>query len=200
MTYTNPFNPTIMPGSTQAKLIDDFSRQMYAALIERFNDKFMVDATADPWVLKTSITGQKISKFLALPFNHFTTLGGGSTAITLDHVTTSGDANALVCGFSLPPGVTIREAAVYISPTATVNLELYQVSASPPFTKISIAAWQDSVGGQHVSSNNVALNHLVPEFATYYVSVDMASSSSGVAVTVYGGFIKYDTPSHLNTI
>lgn len=200
MAYQFQFNAAQISGNTQAKLIDDTFRNMHSALIERLNDKLIVDATADPWVLLDSVSGRKTSKFLSLPFNHFVTLGGGSTSIFEDRVVTSGDANALLCGFQLPPGVTIKEAAVYVNPSGIVNFELYKVTSSIPFTKVSIAAWQATVAGQQVSSNNVALNEVVPNFVTYYVSVDLASTSSGVAVAVYGGYIKYDTPSHLNTI
>lgn len=199
MTYTIPFNASQISGNTQAKLIDDTFRNMHTALIERLNDKFVVDATADPWVLKNTITGLKTSKFLSLPFNQFLTLGGGSTSIFLDRVVTSGDANALLCSFQLPPGVTIREAAVFLSPSGVTNLELYKLAGAIPFSKISLAAWQATTGGIQVSSSG-ALNELVGEFETYFISVDLASSSSGLAVAVYGGYIKYDTPSHLNTI
>lgn len=200
MSYAFAFNASQISGNTQAKLIDDTFRNMHSALIERLNDKLVVDATADPWVLLNSVSGAKDEKFLALPFNHFTTLGGGSTSIFLDRVVTTGDANALVCGFSLPPGVTIKEAAVYISPTGTVNMELYKIPSSPPFTKVSVAAWSDAVAGQHVSVNGSTLADVVANFVTYYISVDLASSSSGLAVAVYGGYVKYSTPSHLNTL
>jgi hypothetical protein len=45
--YVYPFNAALIPGTTQAKLIDTFRK---LCLIERFNDKIVADATADPWV------------------------------------------------------------------------------------------------------------------------------------------------------
>lgn len=200
MSYTNPFNATIMPGSTQAKLIDDFSRQMYAALIERLNDKFVVDATADPWVLLATVSGAKANKLLAIPFNHFTTLGGGSTVIALTGVTSNGAANALLAGFSLPVGVTITLATIYLTCTSQVNLELYKITGSAPFTKVSIAAWSQAASGQIASNNGTPLIEVTDGTAAYFLSVDLVSSSSSEFVTVYGARITYTTPSHLNTI
>lgn|SRR5574338_388479 len=199
MAYTNPFNATLISGGTQAKQIDDTFRAMHGALIERLNDKLIVDATADPWVLLDAVSGKKNSKFLTIPFNHFLTKGGGSTIIELDHVQTSADAGAIIAGFSLPVGVKVTKAEVYVNATSSVNVEFYKVTGAAPFVKTSVAAWQVTTPGQQVSGS-VTLDETTDGLATYYISLDMVPTDSINQMLIYGGRITYNAPTHLNTI
>lgn len=199
MAYSNPFNATLIPGNTQAKLIDDTFRSMHAALIERLNDKIVVSATADPWVLKPEVSGAKNNKVLRVPFINFITLGGGAVTINLDNISANGASNALVAGVSLPVGVTVTLVAVNILCSSIANLEFYKVTGAAPFTKVSIAAWTQNPVGQVVSVSSI-LTEVTDDFATYYISADLASSDPGQIISIYGARIIYNTPSHLNTI
>ena len=200
MAYTFPFNAAQIPGSTQAKLIDDTFRSMHSALIERLNDKIVVSAIADPWVLKPEVSGAKNNKVLRIPFINFVPLGGGTNIININNVSCDGPANALVAGFSLPVGVTITGVIVNILNTGSANLELYKVSGASPFAKSSIAAWSQAPAGLIASSNNTTLTEVTDDFATYCISADLASSAGGQLMSIYGARVIYNTPSHLNTI
>src|SRR5687768_15630398 len=110
MAYVYPFNATLISGSTQAKDIDLAFRNMHSALIERFNDKLVVDATADPWVLKNSITGFRVNKHIQIPFTSFLTFGGGALELLETGALVQGNNNALVAPVILPVGVTVTSA------------------------------------------------------------------------------------------
>lgn len=200
MGYADEFNATQISGSTQAKLIDDDLRKIRRSLIQRFNDQLFEDFTADPLVPLPKISGKKDSKKLVIPFINFITLGGGNTVIGLNYIQSQGAANPLLAGIVLPNGVTIKEAAVYIEASGTCNIELYKITGASPFTKVPIAAWQLTTSGQQVSVNGAALNEVTDGAASYYISVDMVAGDVLSYVRVYGGYVKYNTPSHLNTL
>ena len=198
MTYVDPFNATLISGNTQAKLIDDTFRSMHRALIERLNDKLVVDATADPWVLKDSLVGRKVGKTAMVPFIDFHSLGGGNTTISLDRITCLATANALVAPVIVPNGVTITRCEIAIETTVPLAWSFYKVTIIPPFTRIIIAADTHSVLGQG-NIGSAILSELTDQVSGYCISLDTLGSSVGV-FSVYGARVTYDTPSHLNTI
>lgn len=69
MPYATPWDVNRPAGGTQAKLIDDEIRQLRHDLEERLEDTLFVDMTADPLVLKDSITGKQdaITRIIGFP-------------------------------------------------------------------------------------------------------------------------------------
>lgn len=200
MAYQYPFNATLISGSTQAKDIDLAFRNMHSALIERLNDKLVVDATADPWVLKTSLTGQKTSKKLLIPFTAFLTFGGGELDLVETGAIARADNNALVAPVILPQGVTITQVNIFTAIAGGgVRWLLYKIGAVSPFAKTDVAADSTATQGAQVLTS-AALSEVTTGNEMYFLLVDSTTSNIGHFHILYGASVVYDAPAHTNTL
>lgn len=200
MAYQYPFNATLISGSTQAKDIDLAFRNMHSALIERLEDKFVISATADPWVLKSTLSGSRVNKQILVPFTAFLTFGGGQLTLEEQGALVRADNNALVAPVILPQGVTVTSVNFFVGIAGGgVTWKFYKIASDPPFTKTEIAAGSTSTQGAQVLSS-AALSEVPSGNETYYLFIDSTTTQQTHFFVLYGARVTYTTPSHLNTL
>ena len=214
MAYTRPWTKTTPPGSQAANTADDEIRNLREDLEERialFATGWSTGAPTDPIVPTALVKGNVVGKTIIIhhsgfePTSNFTVeFGGGfgnlfSTADSrfLEH--NAGDAAVRVvrCPLILPVGVTITELAAVLNRNGATNFSctlLYDSFDAAPATTGTISAGTTANG---IQLKTVAGPHVVAADRTYYLTVDFPASQ---AARFYAARIKYDTPSHLNTL
>lgn len=211
--YVKDFDASQIPGSTQAKLIDDTFRNMHSALIERLDDTLFDDTTTDPLVLKPEISGRRIigekynSKRLPLPHSGIINAGGGSVTITTQYISASGDNGPLILPVTLPPGVTVLEVALYAQVVnisggpGTATFQFYYIDSSTlAFSVAPLITWTTTSTANAVVPGYPTGTITIADFYNYAIAIEVTPSDAFHHIKIYGGYLIYDTESHLYTL
>jgi hypothetical protein len=208
MPFTDAWNVTRPAGTTAAKQIDDEIRLLRLQLEERLEQTLVVDMSADPLVLKGSVSGQATGLQLIIPFSSFL----NDLHARENDIDPNGFVNmfvpsgtnethfAAVSGI-IPVGCTITkiEYMAALPDAAVTNIACRLRSrtfgdAAPNASIIDTTVFTAPVGPIKVVASPTL--SVVLDGSTYYYIGLLAGGTPGAACAFHAARITFDRPSN----
>lgn len=188
MAYTDPWDGTDPPGSTLANRIDDKIRLLRLQLKERLESVLINDITADPWVPKINVSGQKNGKIMVVPAFAFR----GGVAQTDGSVLYTSADEAPRAPLILPNGVIVKKIRWLVKKNTGVNTlsfllraQVFAVGTPPTFYH---SMTKSTVGQEMLNSGTltIAIGPSIPLW------LEITQAPVGQSFNIYGCEITYD--------
>lgn len=196
MPYTNTWDPTTPDGSEDADQIDDIIQALKLDIQERMEDTLFDDFTADPLVLKTTITGEVTGLERWIPFSAFKGATGNDPGFAISTPIFFQD-NSSVYAFDIdiPRGAVITELRVVAKIPVTLGCvaRIYTIdddSSDASWTQQTTMDLAPNANGLFNKYTSPAYSITVSGFCIGYVDI-------GAADQVLGAVVKYNRSSHL---
>jgi len=192
MAYTNAWNVTDPPGSTQAAQIDDHIRKLRLDIDERMDDLTEDWSAVQPVKLKDVLAGVKTDVRLVIPSSSFVANDTDNVAWGSDGILSTVTIRASIIG--IPIGATITLAEIIMSASQGAGLEWYlkrRAFEANPAEATNIATVIHGAGTLVISTSE-ELDHVVADNDILYIEVEDPTGFN--TVRVLAARITYDTP------